>query len=188
MVLPAGAGDEGPGRSAVVNGRRLLLVWVVVVGSLGALLALAARAGSPLDDPDPARQRPGFLDAVGRRTPAPRVTPAVPSPGRRSVVFFVRPQQAAPLCRAIADDPSLRRRADLAVVSSGVAPTCAGTGAVGDSAGQLAVAFGMRRPRDGGPPVGYAVVDRSGRIRYRTLDPSVAGGLREVETMVKATP
>jgi hypothetical protein len=32
------------------------------------------------------------------------------------------------------------------------------------------------------------VVDRAGRVRYRTLDPSVVHGLREVETMVKATP
>jgi hypothetical protein len=176
------------GRLSVVDDHRLLLLWVVVVGALGVLMALAARAGSPLDDPDPARQRPGFLDAVGRPTPAPTVAPGVPSPGRRAVVFFVRPQLAAPLCRAIAADPSLRRRADLAVVSSGPAPTCPGAGSVPDGGGGVASAFGMRRPRDGGPPVGYAVVDRAGRVRYRTLDPSVVHGLREVETMVKATP
>lgn len=168
--------------------RHLVAVWVVVVCVLGVLLVAAGRAANPLDDPDPARQRPGFLDAVGQPTPAPQVTPALPSPGRRAVVFFVRPGIAAGLCRAIAIDASLGRRADLAVVSSGPTSACGGVPMVIDGAGRLAAAFAMRRPRDSGAPVGYAVIDRAGRIRYRTLDPTVADGLREVETMVRATP
>lgn len=167
---------------------RAAATWVAVVGVLAGLLLAAGRSGSGLDDPDPARQRPGFLDAVGRPTPAPQVISGLPSPGRRAVVFFVRPEFGPSLCRAITDDPSLRGRADLAIVSSGRVGPCPAVGVVTDAAGGLASGFAMRRPRDGGPPVGYAVVDRAGRIRYRTLDPSVVNGLREVETMLKATP
>jgi hypothetical protein len=36
--------------------------------------------------------------------------------------------------------------------------------------------------------VGYAVVDSAGRVRYRTLDPSLINGLAEVETILRATP
>jgi hypothetical protein len=171
-----------------VTTRRLAVAWIVVVGTLGALLLVAGHTGSGLDDPDPAHQRPGFLDAFGGRSAAPSVTPVVPSTGRRAVVFFVRPQYAAPLCRALAGATSLRERADLAVVSSGPAGPCAGVTVVTDAGGQLAGGYGMRRPTDRGPPVGYAVVDRLGRIRYRTLDPDVVAGLHEVQTMVRAVP
>jgi hypothetical protein len=168
--------------------RRLVLVWVVVVGLLGALLIVARHTGSGLDDPDPARERPGFLDAFGSPSAAPQVTSLVPGADRRAVIFFVRPRFVAPLCRAIARDGSLRQRADLAIASSGPGDSCPGLPVVADVDGRLAGAFGMRRPRDRGPPVGYAVVDRNGRIRYRTLDPDVVSGLREVETMAKAAP
>lgn len=55
-----------------------------------------------------------------------------------------------------------------------------------DPTGRLARGFGMRIPRDGGPPVGYALIDRAGLIRYRTLDAAMADQLREVATMVGA--
>lgn len=168
--------------------RGLAGVWILVVGTLGVLLLVAGRSASSLDDPDPAQQRPGFLDAVGKPTLAPRVTPALPSADRRAVVVFVRPQLATALCKSLSGDRSLRNRADVVIVSSAPTSPCADIQTVIDADGRLATGFGMRRPRDRGPPVGYAVVDRAGRIRYRTLDPSVVTGLREVETMVRATP
>ena len=57
---------------------------------------------------------------------------------------------------------------------------------VGDPTGALAAQFGLDRPRDGGAPVGYAVVDGRGDIRYRTLDPSVAAQLDEIDTILRA--
>lgn len=125
---------------------------------------------------------------MGRPTPAPQVSPGWPVAGRPGVVFFVRPRFLVPLCQAIAATPSLGSRAELAVVSSQASATCTALLAVTDGDGSLAAGFGMRRPRDGGPPVGYAVVDRTGRVRYRTLDPGVVSGLREVEAIVKALP
>ena len=59
---------------------------------------------------------------------------------------------------------------------------------LGDPDGAVAKAYGMRVPRAGGPPVGYAVVDAAGAIRYRTIDTAVAERLREVGTIVSALP
>ncbi|HVE45665.1 MAG TPA: hypothetical protein VNA57_02800 [Acidimicrobiales bacterium] len=168
--------------------RRLALTWIGIAGSVGVLFVAALSTRSPLDDRDPAQQRPGFLDAVGHASSAPRIAPDLPRNGRKVVVFFVRPGVAGWLCSSLSTDQPLRRRADVAVVGPAATSSCTGVATVTDPAGSLARAFGMRRPRDGGPPVGYAVVDSHGLIRYRTLDPRVASALDEVETMVRATP
>jgi hypothetical protein len=168
--------------------RRLLAVWLIAVGGLGILLLVAQAARSPLDDADPSLQRPGFLDAFGRPTLAPAVTSGVPEPGRRAVVLFVRPALVVPLCRALGARPSLGRRAALAMVSPTPGGACPEAPVVADPGGSLGLSYRLRRPRDGGPPVGYAVVDSAGRVRYRTLDPSLINGLAEVETILRATP
>ncbi len=55
-----------------------------------------------------------------------------------------------------------------------------------DASGQIAHTYRMPVPRDGGPPVGYAILDAAGRLRYATLDPGLAGRLRKVRSMVRA--
>lgn len=76
---------------------------------------------------------------------------------------------------------------DVAVVASGDGAACGpGATVVVDPTAAYASRFGLDVPRDGGPPVGYAVVDAEGRIRYRTLDPGVATRLGEVATIVAA--
>jgi len=147
---------------------------------LGALLAAASPRG-PLDDPDPARQRPGYLDGGGLPAPAPDLGAGV-TPGRRAVVFFVRPEQLGPLCQALPAS-GLGRTASLAVIVSSPSD-CPGQAALIVDGGGLARRFGMPTPVDGGPPVGYAILDTAGRIRYRTLDPRGAGGLDEAATML----
>lgn len=75
------------------------------------------------------------------------------------------------------------------MVVAGAPPAgrCAQTATVvSDPNGAVAQAYGMRRPRAGGAPVGYAVVDATGAVRYRTLDPEVVHRLGEVATMVEA--
>lgn len=161
-----------------------MAVWLVTAVGFGALLALAQASGSTLDDPDPARQRPGFLDAGSLPQPAPSLAPALPRSGRSAVAFFVRPDSLGGLCRSLSGDP-LGERADVAVVVSG-AGRCPEGATVADPAARLARAYGLRRPRSGGAPVGYAVVDSHGRVRHRTLDPSVADHLGEVRTIVGA--
>ncbi len=180
-----GAVSRAPRRSAVP----FVLTWLGVAVGLGLLLALARAAEGPLDDADPAWQRPGFLDAGELPVPAPDVLPGFPPSGLRAVVFFVRADGLGELCHSLTAS-ALRQRAALAVVVAGPASaSCEAAGAVvSDPEGAVPEAYGMRRPRGGGPPVGYAVVDASGDIRYRTLDPEVADQLEEVGTIVAALP
>ncbi len=166
--------------------RRLVVVWLAVAVGFGALLVVARSAEGPLDDPDPAFQRPGLLDLGDLPRPAPAVTGDVPAPGREAVVFFVRPDGLQPLCDAAAG-ADFDGGPDLVVIVAGPAGSCAGDlPVVVEPTGRLAEGYGLREPADGGPPVGYAVVDPAGQIRYRTLDPEVDDLLSEVDTILRA--
>lgn len=55
-----------------------------------------------------------------------------------------------------------------------------------DPNGRVAEDFGLRRPSDGGYPVGYVIVAPDVRIRYRTLDPKPVHDLFEVQIMLRA--
>jgi len=163
---------------------RPLAVWVAAAVGFGLLLAVARTAEGPLDDRDPAWQRPGFLDAGDLPVPAP---PGLPVPGRTTVVFFVLSDGGSELCQAL-EAATLAEKVATAVVVADATPGACGASAdvVADADGVVADDYGMRRPRGGGPPVGYAVVDATGAIRYRTLDPEVADRLGEVGTIVAA--
>ena len=165
---------------------RLIAVWLVVAVGFGVLLAVARGSAGPLDDPDPAHQRPGLLDLGALPVPAPPVSDGIPTGGREAVVFFVRPGGLQALCEAL-PDAELEGEPDLVVVVAGpVAPCAPDVAVVADPKGRLAQAYGLRPPADGGAPVGYAVVDDAGRIRYRTLDPEVDDLLGEVDTILRA--
>ncbi len=168
----------------------LLAVWTVAAAVFVGALVIAQIGKNPLNDPDLAYQRPGFLDAHGTPFPAPAVTERIPAVDARTVVFFTRAERAAMLRAALATHPSLADRAQLVIVAAGVVPDAAAGGipTITDPDGRLAAAYQMPVPADHGPPVGYAIVDRSGQVRYRTLDPNMADLLNEVETMVRATP
>lgn len=166
--------------------RELVTIWIAAAVLFGLLLWIARSTESGLDDTDPAWQRPGFLDAGPLPQPAAPLTEDRPRIGRPAVVFFVRPSGVAQLCRSLARH-HLGEWADEVMVVSGNG-RCQGVATVEDPSAGLADAYGMRRPRDGGSAVGYAVVDRQGRIRYRTLDPTTAEELGEVDTLLGAVP
>lgn len=170
---------------AVPSRRSLVAVWLVSAVLLGSLLVLAALARGPLDDPDPARQRPGLLDLGALPSPAPRISAEVPAPGRAALVLFERVDRLGGLCEALGHHRFASGA--VVVVVPGPGGRCApGIAVIGDPTGALAAQFGLDRPRDGGAPVGYAVVDGHGDIRYRTLDPSVATQLDEIDTILQA--
>ncbi len=170
--------------------RPLVVIWLAAAIGLGLLLSVARAAREPLDDPDPAWQRPGFVDAGDLPVPAPAVAPGLPAPSRPTVVFFERTGRLPRLCRVFAASGLPDKATATAVVVDGAGThSCEGADAVvNDADGALAAAYGMRRPRGGGTPVGYAVVDSAGAIRYRTLDPAVADELSEVRTILDALP
>ncbi len=111
------------------------------------------------------------------------------------MVFFVRPVQREALRSTLAasDARRLAVAADIAVVVSAPGPGPVGPPdgtppVVAYDDGRLAAGYGMRRPRNGGPPVGYAVVGRDRTVRYRTEDPGVGTSVDEVLIMVEALP
>lgn len=164
--------------------RGLIAVWLVAAVASAALLVVIQLFQEPADDPDPAYQRPGVLDLATLPAPAPTVTPQLPRPGRPAVVFFERPDRLAALCAAL-PGTGLAGEAQLVVVTSGPVTECGAVPIVADPAGRIAERYGMRVPIDRGPPVGYAVVDATGSIRYRTLAPEISE-LREVSVMLGA--
>lgn len=165
--------------------RALVLIWVGAVGVLVALFAVSRVTRTGGDDPDPARQRPGILDLGELPVPAPRLAPGVPAEGHVTVVFFAG-EDVARLCARVADPPAELARSRLVVVAdeaSGCPPTVT---VLEMPVAEAARRYGLARPRGGGVPSGYALVDRGGRIRYRTLDPVAPALLDEVATMVRA--
>ena len=155
--------------------RNLLVLWLTVGAVLGALLFIAERSRSPKDDPDPAWQRPGFLSPP---RPAPRVDGAFPRAGTPLAVIFVRSAKGQSLFHDLSLQGDLTALGDVVIVTADGSTPAIRSGiasVVHDPRGQLARSFGLRIPRDGGYPVGYALVDRAGMLRYATLDPHCIG-------------
>ena len=165
---------------------RAVLTWLAVAAIFGAVVLAVHREESPLDDVKPADQRPGYLDAVGPRGTAPLVTISIPARGQVAVIFFVRDAQQQRLLSALSRPGALPPNVDAAVVGGRPNLTEGPFAVVTDTDGSLARAYHMPVPRDGGYPVGYAIVGAGGAIRYRTLDPDAADHLHEVRTMAGA--
>lgn len=163
---------------------RPVLTWSVAAAGLGAGLVLAERSRSPLDDVDAAHQRDGLVVDLGPVDLSPHLPPRAPS-----AVLFVRPgmleQLAATLCGPSGPAPPAAVR--LLVAQPGSLPSdLHGLHVVDDSSGVLRRTCRMRAPRDGGYPIGFAVVDAAGHLRYRTLDPGMTSRWFELRTMVRA--
>lgn len=149
-----------------------VLAWITVALLLGGLLAFADYRRNPLNDPDQARQRTGVLLPTAQE-PAPRI-PALNIAGRPVVIIFDRTLAGRHLFHDLADQSDLTRNAELLVVTSDGSRPVVETGIdhmLADQDESIARAFDLRKPVDGGYPVGYVLVDSSGFIRFRTLDP-----------------
>lgn len=169
---------------------RLGAVWLICVAVLAAGLLTVRLGYSPLDDPDQAHQRPGFVDANRPRSVAPDLV-GLAGAKSRGVVFFTRPERLARLLVALgtSDGRVLVSKANVVVVQqpgSAVTPPAAVT-VLADPSGSLSRSLVMRTPRDGGYPVGYAVIGPDGTVRYRTEDPGQDRRLSEVLTAVSDT-
>jgi hypothetical protein len=167
-------------------------VWVGVAAFFGALLLWAEHSRNRLDDPDPALQRPGYLLPAGSIR-QPGAIPHFPRPGHRTALIFARAVDGQMLFPDLALQSDLSVMGDLLLVSAdGRAPTITeGLQAiVADRDGRIAQAFGMDTPIDGGYPVGYALTDRAGFVRHRTLDPHCLemGHGYEIRALLRAIP
>lgn len=175
-------------RTPMLAGRQA--IWLGLAIMLGAAQWLANHDRRPLDDPDLALERPGFLDAHSEPFPAPPVAPGLPKYGERFILFFVRQEQAGPLHDALMKRTHPFDEVAMAIAYVGRKPDHQDLVApfLDDNTGEIASSYRMPRPRDGGQPVGYAIVDRAGYVRYQTLDPTMWTRLDEVQTMWAATP
>lgn len=164
--------------------RRLAVTWLVAAAALVAITAWTRAEASGLDDPDPARQRSGVVADAASAPVAPAVLrQRLPGGG---VVFFERGRRsgAGALCEALQGSTFGWR---VVVVTTGEPPPACVSVAVADVAARDAArAVRLPRPRDGGAPVGYVILDEAGRVRYATLDPGAAARLGEVRTMLRA--
>jgi hypothetical protein len=150
-----------------------LWVWISVALLLGGLLGFAEYRRNPLNDPDQAQQRTGVLLPTGQE-PAPRIR-ALNIAGRSMVIIFDRTLTGRHLFHDLADQSDLTRNAELVVVTPDGSRPVIETGIdhmLADQDEAIARAFDLRKPVDGGYPVGYVLIDSSGSIRFRTLDPA----------------
>lgn len=117
-----------------------------------------------------------------------------PTRGFRTVVFFLRDGQYPAFVRALRDwgpltDSQTAKPTDIvAVLPHEPQGPSVITPVGGDPTGRIARAYGMPMPPDGGPPVGYAIVDTRLRLRYATADPDVLAHLDQVAAVLEAAP
>lgn len=168
--------------------QNFIAIWLVSVLVMGMALLLSMSVYDPLADPDPALQRPGFIDA--EQAPiAPKVTQDLPNPDRRAVIFFDRQIPKAEDLQKLKELQGSLKNTDIAlVIDNSARQSASPLPIISDKNAHLARAYKLNQPNDGGYSVGYTVVDSNGLIRYPTLDPNYTGLLDEVLTIVKATP
>ena len=160
-----------------------LALWVASAVTLTLLVAAVIETPAGRDDPDPAEQRAGFLisgpeiDSLGLGLPL----------GERPVVLvFDRTVPAAERLRRFTQRVEASATTVLVVPSANPSQTeAAGVRVVGDPRGRIADRVGLREPVDGGSPVGYAVIDAGGRVRYATLDPTYLDHPFEIEVITE---
>lgn len=147
--------------------------WFIALTSVVAtVVVMVVHSPGLLDDPQRWRQRSGVLfdgprvdDLVGR--------------GRRTVVLFLRQTPAPERLAAWRE----KLPADVRVLV--VTPDPLGGAPASD---RVRRALQMPRPRDRGFPIGYAIVDVDGQLRYATLDPLWDDNAGDVRTLLNAVP
>lgn len=104
------------------------------------------------------------------------------------IIFFARNLTDRYLFPDLADQSDLAGAADLIVVTPDGSRPVIENGVrrfATDIDGSLARSVGLHRPIDGGPPVGYVLIDSQGYIRFRTLDPGFGQRAWEIKLLLQ---
>ncbi len=164
------------------------VVWFFPTAIVLAILVLRSVPESgPLDHADKAEQRTGILIPSSEAHDATELDlPGDPVGQVRTVVVFDRTAPDSGRYRRWVQ--ALPRRTETVLVLP--RPTAADHSGkvVTDDSKRIADALRMDTPQDDGFPVGYAVLDRAGRLRYKTLDPAYLAHPSEAATMAGAVP
>ena len=166
-----------------------LVWWTATAIVLAVVVVVIVGDGGPLDDPKQGRQRPALLAPRNQAPVVDNVALPRTGIGRNAVlVAFNRdlpePDELSAFRHHVPDDISI-----LVVVGNANARAMqdeVNVEVIADPEGDVARELRMPRPKDGGPPVGYALVDRDARVRYATLDPSYTKHAAEIETIAGA--
>jgi len=166
-----------------------LLFWFAGAIVLALIVLAVIPAPGALDDPNEGDQRPGLLvDVDEARGVAGLKLPGDPVGRVPVVVIFDRRISPPQRLRSfIGDVPG-----DVAVVLVASEPIDEqprlppGVRLVAGSGRRIANALAMPQPRDGGAPVGYAVIDRNARVRYATIDPTYPEHAFEIKIIAGA--
>ena len=159
-----------PGADPPIRWQVPVVVFLIAALLLALVIVFVVKSPGPLDDPDPANQRAGLL-LNGPVLPA--QVAGMSFGGHPVIVLFERtpPEGEAfqQWSQAVSDDG-----VQLVVVTGS------------QQASELAAAVHMPTPVDGGPPVGYAVIDANRVVRYATLDPVYTRNSFEVDVITGA--
>lgn len=133
-----------------------------------------------LDDPDLAHQQGGFTSAPGTWLSGVLRPGRIPSAGLPDGLVRQRRFLLA-FAREVPDEETLQAHREglapgvpaVVVVNGPIEGVAAppGVSLVSDPDARIAEGVGMRRPVDGGYPVGIAIVSSEGFAEYATLDP-----------------
>lgn len=160
-----------------------LALWVASAVVLTVVVATVIESPAARDDRDPAEQRAGFLIS------GPEIASlglGLPLGERPVVLIFDRAVPPAERLRQFTQRVDTRASTVLVVPSANRSEAkVAGVRVVTDPEGRIADRVGLREPVDGGFPVGYAVIDASGRVRYATLDPTYLDHPFEIEVITE---
>ncbi len=160
-------------------------LWLGVGIILAGLQFIAQASYSRQDNPDQANQRPGFVTTHPEKAP---IIDGVSYTLRPTLIIFDRNPIPTKIIQNQAKQTLISDRATIILVTksdiqqenlSGVKKI------LNDRDQAIARKFNFDTPTDGGYPVGYAVVDSKGFLRYRTLDPSYSQHRDGIETILK---
>ncbi len=162
--------------------------WASTSAVLSVVIGLVVGQPGPLDDTDEGDQRSGFLfDADEARRVGDLDLPGDPI-GRRPVllVFDREAPDRGDLAEFVSEAPQGMAVVLVLASQPDARRTRQPAGVIADPGRRLARAVGMPEPKDCGFPVGYALVDRSARVRYATLDPSYTEHGFELDVVAEA--
>lgn len=178
--------EPGLASQPPLTSRTVMVAAVLMTALLAVVVLNVVHLPGPLDERTLADQRNGLL----RNGPHLPASLAGVTFGEQPVVLlFLRSAPSAEDVRSFAKDLPARARLRLVLQSpSPGQPEGQQTNDVLDPRQVLAQAVDLPRPNDGGPGVGYAIVDSTRTVQYSTLDPSWPTNGFEAATIVGATP
>ena len=169
-----------------LQARTVLLAAILMVSLLTAVVLTVVHLPGPLDERTLADQRNGLL----RHGPLlPQSLEGVTLGGHPVVMLFLRTAPDDGDVQMFAKALPARARLKLVLQT----PTAGSDGSepvpvVRDPRQVLAQAVDLPRPNDGGPGVGYAIIDSTRTVQYSTLDPSWPTNGFEAATIIGARP